>query len=172
MDYTHSHLEIWCKLCRCIQTPSYDTHSHINLLISSSKHPPYLPIMTFPFRDILPCNFPPFRSSSWHTLLLSYCHCMIMKLTSYLWQSHHALFFIHVTLDSLHHPGTPPEAFIESYLVLVSSCNSYVVINRSVMIIIIRALPKEKKERKKGRKAKRKNKKGPKKGKKRKKEIK
>ena len=26
--------------------------------------------------------------------------------------SHHALFFIHVTLDSLHHPGTPPEAFI------------------------------------------------------------
>ena len=29
---------------------------------------------------------------------------------------------------------------IESYLVLVSSCNLYVVINESVMIIIIRAL--------------------------------
>ena len=32
---------------------------------------------------------------------------------------------------------------IESYLVLVSSCNPHVVINRSVMIIIIRALPKK-----------------------------
>ena len=50
---------------------------------------------------------------------------------------------------------------IESYLVLVSSCNSYVVINRSVMIIIIRALPKEKKRKKRP-----KEKKRPKKGKK------
>ncbi|MCH0719618.1 hypothetical protein LNM77_25305, partial [Klebsiella pneumoniae] len=41
-----------------------------------------------------------------------------------------------------------------SYLVLVSSCNPYVVINRSVMIIIIRAFPNKKK---------RKAKKGPKK---------
>ena len=57
---------------------------------------------------------------------------------------------------------------IESYLVLVLSCNHYVVINRSVMIIIIRALPKK---RKKG-KAKRKKMEGPKKGEKRKKENK
>ena len=34
---------------------------------------------------------------------------------------------------------------IESYLVIVLSCNSCVVINRSVMTIIIRALPKKKK---------------------------
>ena len=57
---------------------------------------------------------------------------------------------------------------IESYLVLVSSCNHYVVINRSVMIIIIRTLcpkkkerPKEKKERpkkEKGKKGKKENK--------------
>ena len=38
-----------------------------------------------------------------------------------------------------------------SYLVLVSSCNSYVVINRSVMIIIIRALPKKERTNKKER---------------------
>ena len=44
---------------------------------------------------------------------------------------------------------------IESYLVLVSSCNSYVVINRSVMIIIIRALP-NKKRKERGRPKKRK----------------
>ena len=37
---------------------------------------------------------------------------------------------------------------IESYLVVLSSCNSYVVINESVMIIIIRALPKKKKKEK------------------------
>ena len=49
---------------------------------------------------------------------------------------------------------------IESYLVLVSSCNSCVVINESVMIIIIRELPKkEKKERPKERRKKRKRKK-------------
>ncbi len=39
-----SHLESWCKLRRCIQTPWYDTLYHTNLLISSSKQPPYLPI--------------------------------------------------------------------------------------------------------------------------------
>jgi len=43
-----SQLEMWCKLRRCIQTPWYDTLSHISLIISSSKHPPYLPIMGFP----------------------------------------------------------------------------------------------------------------------------
>ena len=41
---------------------------------------------------------------------------------------------------------------IESYLVLVSSCNSYVVINRSVMIIIIRALPKKRPKKRKAQK--------------------
>ena len=47
---------------------------------------------------------------------------------------------------------------IESYLVLVSSYNSYVVINRSVMIIIIRALPNQKNERPKKGKAQKKEK--------------
>ena len=44
-----SHLESWCKLRRCIQNPVIRyALSHINLLISSSKQPPYLPIMEFP----------------------------------------------------------------------------------------------------------------------------
>ena len=47
---------------------------------------------------------------------------------------------------------------IESYLVLVSSCSSYVVINESVMIIIIRALPKKRPKRKKRKKRKNNNK--------------
>ena len=41
---------------------------------------------------------------------------------------------------------------IESYFVLVSSCNSYVVINRSVMIIIVRALPQKKRNAKRKKK--------------------
>ena len=49
---------------------------------------------------------------------------------------------------------------IESYLVLVSSCNSFVVINRSVMIILIRALPKKRERQKKRPKKKKINKKG------------
>lgn len=73
--------------------------------IPSSKQPPYLPIMAFPlpFRDILPCNLPPFRLL-WHTPSLSYCfawscswHCICGKATIH-------NYFIHVTLDSLHIP--------------------------------------------------------------------
>ena len=91
MDYTHSHSSIIDSLFNTVhccfspwelvQTlPVHPNHviwytlSHINLLISSSKQPPYLPIMAFrsPFRDILPCNFPPFRLL-WHASSLSYC---------------------------------------------------------------------------------------------------
>ena len=44
-----SHIESWCKLRRCIQNSViWYALSHINLLISSSKQPPYLPIMAFP----------------------------------------------------------------------------------------------------------------------------
>ena len=79
MDYTHSHLSIIASLFGIVHCPfshwelvqTSPVHpnpviwyalSHINLLIYSSKQPPYLPIMAFPypFRDILPCNFPPF----------------------------------------------------------------------------------------------------------------
>ena len=61
------------------------------------------------------------------------------------------IIFIHVTLDSLHHPGTPPEAFIQSHILFqFQVVIHYVVINKSVMIIIIRALSPKKKERKKG----------------------
>ena len=69
-------------------------------------------------------------------------------------------FDVIATLDHCTSRYTTGGIHIESYLVLVSSCNSYVVINRSVMIIIIRELPKEKKEKKKkGKKRPKKNKK-------------
>ena len=46
--------------------------SHISFIINSSKQPPYLPIMAFPwpFRDILPCNFHRFRFDD----LSIHCH--------------------------------------------------------------------------------------------------
>ena len=46
--------------------------SHISLIISSTKQPPYLPIMAFPwtFWDILPCNFHRFRFDD----LSIHCH--------------------------------------------------------------------------------------------------
>ena len=89
MDYTHSHPSIIASLfgtVHCpfspwelVQTSSVHPNpviwyalSHINLLISSSKHPPYLPIMACPqpFRDILPCNF---HHHHIHDLSI-YCH--------------------------------------------------------------------------------------------------
>ena len=122
MDYTRSHSSIIASLFGTVHCPfspwelvqTSPVHpnpviwyalSHINLLISSSKQPPYLPVMAFPypFRDILPCNFPPFRLL-WHVSSLSYCfawscswHRICGKATI-----HNS--FIHVTLDSLHIP--------------------------------------------------------------------
>ena len=104
------------------------TLSHINLLISSSKQPPYLPIMAFPypFRDILPCNFPLFHLL-WHTSSVSYCfawscswHRICGKATV-----HH---FLYMSL-LIHCPSryTAGGVHIESYFVLVSSCNHWVV---------------------------------------------
>ena len=77
--------------------------SHINLFISSSKQPPYLPIMAFPkpFRDILPCNFPPFRLS-WHASSLSYCFAWSCSWHRICGKATVHNCFIHVTLDSLH----------------------------------------------------------------------
>ena len=86
--------------------------SHINLLISSSKQPPYLPIMAFPwpFRDILPCNFPPFRLSCHvhHCHIALHDHVVdivfVAKPPCILLHTCHSWFIAH--------PGTPPEAFI------------------------------------------------------------
>ena len=143
MDYTHFYLSIIASLFGTVHCPfspreSVQTSpvhpnpviryalSHISLLISSSKQPPYLPIMAFPqpFRDILPCNF---HHHHIHDLSI-HCHiafCMIMQLTSYFWQSHLYNSFIHVTLDSAY-PGTPPKALTQSHILSqVSICNFY-----------------------------------------------
>src|SRR6266536_4377830 len=55
MDYMHSHPSTFASLSSTTKlSPVHYTHH-----IPSSKQPPYLPIMEFPypFRDILPCNF-------------------------------------------------------------------------------------------------------------------
>ena len=56
-------------------------------------------------------------------------------------------FDVIATLDHCTSRYTTGGIHIESYLVLVLTCNSYVVINESVMIIFIRALPKKKIEK-------------------------
>ena len=90
MDYTHSHPSTIASLFGAVHCPSscwelvqtslvhpnpviWYTLSHISHLISSSKQPPYLPIMAFPqpFRDILPWHF--HRSVYYDT----YHHCHI-----------------------------------------------------------------------------------------------
>ena len=144
MDYTHSHPSIIASLFGTVHFPfsprelvqTSPVHpnpviryalSHISLLISSSKQPPYLPIMAFPksFRDILPCKFPPFRllwhasslslflawSCSWHRIcgkatliILSYMSLSIDCLSRYTIGGIHIVIFV-----------------------LVLSCNSWVV---------------------------------------------
>ena len=122
MDYTHSHISIIASLFGTVHCPFSPwelvqtspvhpnpviryTQSHINLLISSSKQPPYLPIMAFPypFRDILPCNFPPLRFL-WHAPSLSYCFAWSCSWHRICGKDTIHYFFIHVTLDSLHIP--------------------------------------------------------------------
>ena len=68
MDYTHSHPSTIDRLSSAAQlSPVPYTHH-----VPSSKQPSYLPIMAFPypFRDILPCNFPPFCYYD----MLHHCH--------------------------------------------------------------------------------------------------
>ena len=141
MDYTHSYPSIIASLFGTVHCPfshwelvqTSPVHpnpmiryalSHINLLMSSSKQPPYLPIMAFPkpFRDILPCNFPPFHLL-WHTPSFSYflawsCswHRICGKATI-----HNS--FIHVTHASLH---IPVHHRRHSYRVI--SCSKYRVV--------------------------------------------
>ena len=122
MDYTHSHPSIIASLfgtVHCpfsprelVQTSSVHPNpviqyalSHISLLISSSKQPPYLPIMAFPwpFRDIFPCNFPLF-CLLWHAPSLSYCLAWSCSWHRICGRATIHNFFIHVSLDSLHIP--------------------------------------------------------------------
>ena len=95
-----------------------DTLSHISLIISSSKQPPYLPIMAFPqpFRDILPCN-----SHHHHIHDLSiYCHIALhdRKIASMMF-SWFVRFLMSLLCQIIAHPGTPPEAFIQGHIFLL-----------------------------------------------------
>ena len=130
IDYTHSHPSINASLFGNVHCPFSPrvleqtspvhpnpviqyTLSHINLLISSSKQPPYLPIMAFPqpFQDILPCNFPLFRYYDTH----HHCHIALHDHVVDIIFEAKPLFIIFSYMSLLIHrnPGTPPEAFIQ-----------------------------------------------------------
>ena len=139
MDYTHSHPSIIASLFGTVHCPfsprelvqTSPVHpnaviryalSHISLIISSSKQPPYLPIMAFPqpFQDILPYNF---HHHHIHDLSI-HCHIALhdRKIASMMF-SWLVRFLMSLLCQIVAHPGTPPEAFIQSHIfVLVSSC--------------------------------------------------
>ena len=89
--------------------------SHISLLISSSKQPPYLPIygisIAIPRYIAMQLSIVPF------IIIMTYITFVILPLHDHVVDivfvaKPPCIIFIHVTLDSLHHPGTSPEAFI------------------------------------------------------------
>ena len=135
MGYTHFYLSIVASLFGTVHCPfsprelvqTSPVHpnpviryalSHISLLISSSKQPPYLPIMAFPqpFRDILSCNF-----HHHHIYDLSiYCHIALhdRKIASMMfsWLVRFLMSILHTCHSCIiAHPGTPPEASIQSH---------------------------------------------------------
>ena len=143
MDYTHSYPSIIASLFGTVHCPfplwelvqTSPMHpnpviwyalSRISLIISSSKQPPYLHIMAFswPFRDILPCNF---HHHHIHDLSI-HCHIAFhdRKIASmmFLWEIH---FDVTAMLDHCTSQYTAGGIHIESYLVQVSSCNHWVV---------------------------------------------
>ena len=142
MDYTHSHPSIIASLFGTVHCPfsprelvqNSPVHpnpviryalSHISLLISSSKQPPYLPIMAFPqpFQDILPCNFhhEHIHDLSIHYHIALHDHKIASMIFSWL-----VRFLISLLCQIIAHPSTLPEAFIQSHtLFQVLSCNFY-----------------------------------------------
>ena len=107
-----SHLESWCKLRRCIQTPWYDMlyHTQTSLYLPQNSHHTYL-LWHFHSHSEIYCH------ATFHHSIIMTCFIIVILLA---WScSWHRICgkatvhnFIHVTLDSLHHPGIPPEAFI------------------------------------------------------------
>ena len=97
--------------------------SHISLIISSSKQPPYLPIMAFPwpFRDIFPCNFHRFRLMTWAFIVILLC--MIVRQLA--WCFHGlSVFWCLCYAKSLH---IPVHRRRHSYRVIL--CHRYWVVN-------------------------------------------
>ena len=141
-----SHLESWCKLRRCIQIPWYDTlyHTSSSLYLPQNSQHTYL---------------------SWHFHSHSeiYCHATSIIIMTYITfvilpLHDHVVDIVFVAnppciiFHTCHSWFIAPSRYtaggihIESYLVLVLSCNPHVEINRSVMIIIVRALRKRPKK--------------------------
>ena len=96
----------------------WNTLSHISLIIYSSKQPPYLPIMDFPypFQDILSCNFHRFSFDdlSIHCHIALHDHIADILVVA----QPPCIIFIHVTLDHCTSWYTPRDIHIESFFVL------------------------------------------------------
>ena len=145
MDYTHFYLSIIASLFGTVHCPfspwelvqTSPVHpnpviwyalSHIILLISSSKQPPYLPIygisIAIPRYIAVQLSTIPFI---WHTLLLSYCflHDHVVDIV---FVPRPPSQFLYMSL-LIHCPYryTAGGIHIESYLVIVLGCNSWVV---------------------------------------------
>ena len=133
MDYTHFYLSIIASLFGTVHCPfsprelvqTSPVHpnpviryalSHISLIISSSKQPPYLPIMAFPspFRDILPCNF---HHHHIHDLSI-HCHIALhdRKIASMIFSWLVRFFDVIAMLDRCTSWYTAGSIHIESYL--------------------------------------------------------
>ena len=120
----HSHLELWCKLRRCIQTPWYDTlyHTYDLLYLPQNSHHTYV-LWPFHSHSEIYCHATFHRSVhmthiTFVILLFAWTcswHCICGK----------AIFiiFIHVALDSL---NIPVHRQRHSYRVI--SCSKYRVV--------------------------------------------
>ena len=140
MDYTHSHPSTFASLSITAHfSPVSYTHH-----LPSSKQPPYLPIMAFHSHSEIYFHATFHRSVYHHHDILYFCHIAIAWSCSWHRICGKATIHPFLYMSLLIHCTSRYTAggiHIESYLVLVLSCNSYVVINESVMIIIIRAFP-------------------------------
>ena len=97
--------------------------SHINLLISSSKQPPYLPIMAFHSHSEIYCHATFHRFIYYDTL--HHCHIALHDhVVDIVFVSKPPCIVSYMSL-LLHCPSqyTAGGIHIESYFVLVSSCN-------------------------------------------------
>ena len=148
MDYTHSHPS---TIASSLVPRNFCRYHKPIIYLPQNSHHTYL-LRHFHSHSEIYCRATFHCSIHHHHDILYFCHIamhdhvvdivFMAKPPCIIFHTCHSWFIApcRYTAGGIH---------IESYLVLVSSCNFYVVINKSVMIIIIRAFPKKKKRTKK-----------------------
>ena len=108
-----SHLESWCKLRRCIETPWYHTlyHTWTSLYLPQNSHHTYL-LWHFHSHSEIYCNATFHHSVYYDTL--HHCHIALHDHVVDIVFVAKPLLIIFYTCHSwiIAYPGTPPEAFI------------------------------------------------------------